>query len=128
MVLSILGALVSAFAVPITDEPSSVFAFLSVTRLLMGIGVGGVYPLAATIAAESSSNTNRGRLVSLVFSMQGVGTLLVPLIGMVFLYSLGTYEHRANDSSAFPGLAWRLILGVGALPGFILIFLKTASP
>merc|ERR1719262_1838208 len=44
MILSILGALVSAFAVPINDDPKSVFIFLCVTRLVLGIGVGGVYP------------------------------------------------------------------------------------
>jgi PHS family inorganic phosphate transporter-like MFS transporter len=128
MVLSILGALASAFAVPITDDPLSVFWFISATRFIMGIGVGGVYPLAATIAAESSANANRGRTVSLVFSMQGVGTLLVPLVGMVFLYIFGDYETRNQSGSQFPGIAWRLILGMGALPGIILMFVKAAGP
>merc|ERR1719305_836657 len=40
MILSILGALVSAFAVPITNDPKSVFVFISIARLFLGIGVG----------------------------------------------------------------------------------------
>jgi len=96
-----------------------VFVFLCITRLLLGVGVGGVYPLAATIAMESSDGDNRGRLASLVFSMQGVGTLLVPLVGMVFLYTFGTFDER--KTSALPGLSWRLMLGIGALPGIILM-------
>jgi len=87
----------------------------------LGLGVGGVYPLAATIAAESSSNTNRGRNVSLVFSMQGIATLAVPLVGMVFLYSCGTWETRHEDTEGLPGIGWRLCLGIGALPGLILL-------
>jgi len=75
----------------------------------------------------SSDNTNRGRSVSLVFSMQGVGTLLVPLVGMVFLYGLGTYEDRLDRNLALPGISWRLILGIGALPGLVLLPFKTKS-
>jgi len=127
MYLSILGALVSAFAVPITSEPSSVFTFLSISRLFLGIGVGGVYPLAATIAAEGSDDTNRGRTVSLVFSMQGIGTLMVPIVSMIFLYGLGTHEDRVEDNSPYPGIAWRLILGAGAIPGILLMPFKTRS-
>lgn len=127
MILSILGALASAFAVPVTSDPSSVFTFISITRLILGVGVGGVYPLAATIAAESSSDASRGRQVSLVFSMQGVGTLMVPLVGMVFIYGFGTYEDRHHSNLALPGISWRLILGIGALPGIILMPFKTAS-
>merc|ERR1719221_1686041 len=97
------------------------------SRLVLGLGVGGVYPLAATIAAESSDSHNRGKNVSLVFSMQGVGTLLVPLVGMAFLYGFGTYEDRHDSGKALPGIAWRLILGIGALPGMILMPLKAAQ-
>ncbi|CAK0823812.1 unnamed protein product [Prorocentrum cordatum] len=128
MALSILGALVSAFAVPVGDAESSVFTFLSLSRLVLGVGVGGVYPLAATIAAESSDAANRGRSTALVFSMQGVGTLLVPLVGMVFLYSFGTYEHRKTEDLPMPDISWRLMLGVGALPGILLIPFKTVPP
>merc|ERR1719262_1878232 len=103
MVLTILGALVSAFAVPITDDPSSVFAFVCVTRFFLGVGVGGVYPLAATIASESSNDSNRGRNGALVFSMQGIGVLLVPLIGMLFLYSFGSFESRQKAGEGMPG-------------------------
>eukprot|EP00747_Dinoflagellata_sp_TGD_P165952 gnl/TRDRNA2_/TRDRNA2_188017_c0_seq1.p1 gnl/TRDRNA2_/TRDRNA2_188017_c0~~gnl/TRDRNA2_/TRDRNA2_188017_c0_seq1.p1 ORF type:complete len:480 (+),score=64.28 gnl/TRDRNA2_/TRDRNA2_188017_c0_seq1:41-1480(+) len=127
MLLSIAGALASAFAVPINSNPSSVFTFLSICRLVLGIGVGGVYPLAATIAAESSDNTNRGRNTSLVFSMQGIGTLIVPLIGMVLLYSFGKFEDRHVHNAHFPGIAWRMILGVGALPGIIMLPLKKTT-
>lgn len=43
MALSIFGALVSAFAVPLSStDPSSVFTFLILSRLVLGVGVGGV--------------------------------------------------------------------------------------
>lgn len=33
-----------------------VFIFLSIARFILGVGVGGVYPLAATVAPEGSSS------------------------------------------------------------------------
>jgi len=63
------------------DAMHPAFVWLVVTRVLLGVGVGGVYPLAATVAAEDSSNDkNRGKSVSLVFSTQGIGFVLCPIV------------------------------------------------
>jgi len=127
MALSIFGALISAFAVPIGGNPASMFTVISVTRFVLGIGVGGVYPLSATMSAESSNEATRGRNVALVFSMQGVGNLLVPVIGLVFLKIFGTPRIRLDNGDALPGIAWRLLLGVGAVPGILLAPFKATS-
>ena len=42
------------------------------SSLSVGAGVGGEYPLAATVTSESSSAASRGRLMAAVFAMQGV--------------------------------------------------------
>ena len=39
-----VGALSSAFAVPLTSEYDSIFGFLSITRFLLGLGVGVCAP------------------------------------------------------------------------------------
>lgn len=124
MFLSIIGSLSSAFALPLSEDGQSIFTFLSVTRLILGVGVGGVYPLAATMAAESSGgdDKNRGRTVALVFSMQGVGQVLVPIVGLGLLTLFGVPDR---DSS---GLAWRFLLGIGALPGILLAPFKAKVP
>jgi PHS family inorganic phosphate transporter-like MFS transporter len=44
---------------------------------------------------------------------------------MALLYGLGTYEEREDE--ALPGLSWRLMLGIGALPGILLLPFMTAS-
>lgn len=119
MLLSICGAFASAFAVPLTSgDQSSVFSFLLITRLILGIGVGGVYPLAATLSAESSTEGSRGRSVALVFSMQGIGSVLVPVVGLVVFKIFGTPGDPVNSS--MPGMSWRVLLGIGALPGLLL--------
>jgi len=127
MAMSILGALISAFAVPITDDKSSIFTFLIITRGILGVGVGGVYPLSATIASESATDEkSRGTSTALVFSMQGVANLLVPLLGMLLVAICGNPGVMGIDSAKGEvpdnnGWAWRLLLGLGALPGILLI-------
>ena len=89
------------------DSMHSEYAWLIFTRLILGVGVGGVYPLAATIAAESSgSAANRGKQVSLVFSTQGIGFLLCPLVVM-FLCAVNKdstihFSNSSDGSTAAP--------------------------
>lgn len=45
-------------------------------RFILGIGIGGDYPLSATIASEYSSSKWRGAFVASVFAMQVVCPLL----------------------------------------------------
>lgn len=82
---------------------------------MLGLGCGGVYPLAATMTAESSDNQEDGaKAVALTFSMQGVGYLAVPLVAWTLL-------------SIFPedsDMAWRLLLGFGCIPGIGLMALR----
>ena len=40
-------------------------------RLLLGIGIGGDYPMSAAIVAERSTLGNRGRMLGWIFSNQG---------------------------------------------------------
>lgn len=53
----------------------SVINVLIVWRVIMGIGIGGDYPLSAVISSEFSSTRIRGRLMTAVFANQGWGQL-----------------------------------------------------
>lgn len=126
MAMSILGALASAAAVPITDDPKSIFTFISIARFFLGMGVGGVYPLSATIAAESAkSKDDRGFNTQIVFSMQGVANLLVPMLAALALEIFGNpgIDTKGDDK----GWSWRFMLAMGAFPGICLIPFKTVS-
>ncbi|KAH3765826.1 major facilitator superfamily protein [Pelomyxa schiedti] len=78
---------------------------LSVFNLCLGFGIGGEYPLSATLASESSPPEKRGRNMSFVFSMQGVGNLLAPVIVSLILLFPVDLEW-----------VWRIALGVAAIP------------
>src|ERR1700689_2431808 len=74
-------------------------------RFILGIGIGGDYPVSATIMSEYAGKASRGMLVTLVFAMQAAGLILGPLFASAMLAT-----NMSHD------LIWRLLLGFGALP------------
>jgi MFS transporter, PHS family, inorganic phosphate transporter len=110
MSLQIVGATMTACA---SEGHVSIFAFIAFCRLVLGIGCGGVYPLAATITAESNSDgQDGGKAVALTFSMQGVGYLFPPILTAILTRLIPL------------DWCWRIILGFGAIPGLWLMVLR----
>ena len=100
-----IGAIASAF--------SPNLLFLLVCRIILGIGIGGDYPVSATIMSEYSGKRDRGKMVGLVFAMQGAGLVVGPLIAAGLLAS-----GMSTD------LTWRILLGLGAIPGLAVFYLR----
>src|ERR1019366_9241529 len=84
---------------------------------VLGLGIGGDYPVSAVIMSEFSNRKDRGRLVGLVFSMQAVGLIVGPLVGLVLL-----------SSGMSSSLTWRLMLGLGAIPAAAVLYLRAKMP
>ena len=74
-------------------------------RIILGIGIGGDYPVSATLMSEYAGKRTRGMMVSLVFAMQAAGLIVGPLLAALLLWS-----GLAND------ITWRLLLAFGAVP------------
>jgi MFS transporter, PHS family, inorganic phosphate transporter len=82
-------------------------------RGILGFGIGGDYPVSATIMSECASRHDRGRMVALVFSMQGAGLVIGPLVAIGLL--------KAGLS---PDLTWRVLLALGAVPALAVFWLR----
>lgn len=104
-----IGAVLSAFA------PSVLW--LLIFRFVMGLGIGGDYPMSAVLMSEFANTKDRGKLVSLVFSMQALGLVTGPIVALTLL-----------ASGINPDLAWRIMLGVGAIPAAAVILLRRRMP
>src|ERR1700684_4419701 len=91
------GAIASAFSLNIW--------FLIVFRVILGVGIGGDYPVSATLMSEFSGKKHRGMMVSLVFAMQAAGLIVGPLLAALLLVT--GMDHD---------LVWRLLLAFGAVP------------
>ena len=106
IIILIIGAIGSAF--------STGFIMLFVWRFILGVGIGGDYPLSATIVAEYANKNDRGKLVASTFAMQGFGIIAGALIAVVLLYAHVPIQ-----------LAWRLLLGFGAVPTLTILYART---
>jgi MFS transporter, PHS family, inorganic phosphate transporter len=108
-VMMLVFALASALA------PS--FVFLVGFRFLLGLGVGGDYPVSAVLMSEYANRKDRGRLVGLVFAMQALGTIAGYVAGLV-LMSAGVDD----------GVLWRILLGLGAVPSALVLYARLRMP
>jgi MFS family permease len=105
----IVGALASALATNLV--------WLVAARFVLGLGIGGDYPVSAVLMSEYSNRFDRGRLVGLVFSMQAAGLIVGPIVGLTLLSSGINHD-----------LVWRLMLGLGAVPAAAVVYLRTKMP
>ena len=99
------GAIASALS------PNMVW--LIVFRIILGFGIGGDYPVSATIMSEFAGKRSRGMLVSLVFAMQAAGLIVGPLLAAALL------------STSLPmDLIWRILLAAGAVPAMAVFYAR----
>ena len=90
---------------------------LTLFRFLLGFGVGGDYPVSSVLVSEYAHHGTRGRQVGLVFSAQAVGLIVGPLLALAFL-----------GSGLGAPLTWRLLLGLGAIPAAVAVWLRRRLP
>ncbi|MHB2024472.1 MAG: MFS transporter [Mycobacteriales bacterium] len=107
--LMVVGALASAFAPNLT--------VLLACRFILGIGVGGDYPISAVLMGEYANTKNRGRLVGLLFAMQALGTVAGYGAGLALLSTGMSHDYT-----------WRILLALGALPAAAVIYLRRRMP
>ncbi len=74
-------------------------------RFILGIGIGGDYPVSSTIMSEYAGKAHRGLLVTLVFAMQAAGLIVGPLLAAGMLATSISHD-----------IIWRILVSAGAIP------------
>ncbi|HXL38540.1 MAG TPA: MFS transporter [Ktedonobacteraceae bacterium] len=87
--------------------------WLLIFRFILGMGVGGDYPVSSTLMSEYSNRRSRGKLITLVFSTQALGLIIGPLLTILLLLN-----------NVDLNLTWRLLLGLGAVPALATFWLR----
>lgn len=114
-VYGVEAALMAAAAIASAFSPNIIW--LIVFRFILGVGIGGDYPVSAVLMSEYANAKDRGKLVGMVFSMQAVGLIAGPMVALTIL------------SVGVPGdIAWRLMLALGAVPALGAIYLRRTLP
>ncbi|KAI9445250.1 MFS general substrate transporter [Lactarius indigo] len=116
--LIVLGATLGTAAHGAHGSAKGLFWFLTFSRGLTGIGVGGEYPAASTSASEAANEQmlrNRGPVFVMVTNF--VLTFGGPLASSVFLVALSTAGENHLST------VWRICFGFGIfLPLMVLVF------
>mmetsp|Transcript_8170 Transcript_8170/g.18258 ORF Transcript_8170/g.18258 Transcript_8170/m.18258 type:complete len:458 (-) Transcript_8170:95-1468(-) len=111
----VIGSVLSASAQSnlFGTNEHQIFYQIALGRLILGVGIGGEYPLSATIASESCTARRRGTLMACVFSMQGVGYLLSAVVMLAL-----TYGGATDD------LIWRFALAFGGFVPLLSLYFR----
>ncbi|CAK7268864.1 acid phosphatase pho5 [Sporothrix epigloea] len=119
-----------------SNSPSvNIIGVIIFWRVLMGVGIGGDYPLSSIITSEFATTKWRGAMMGSVFAMQGLGQLTGALV-MLFV-TLGFKESlmtstKPADCTGVCALAvdkmWRTLIGFGAVPGCIALYYRLTIP
>ncbi|KAJ1288359.1 hypothetical protein BS78_02G083700 [Paspalum vaginatum] len=121
IMLMIMGSFLSGLSFGNTSD--GVMATLCFFRFWLGVGIGGDYPLSATIMSEYANRRTRGSFVAAVFAMEGFGVLagcIVTLaVSATFQARFAAPPYEEDPAASTPPQAdyvWRIILMVGAVP------------
>lgn len=117
------------------DSPNGVIATLCFFRFWLGFGIGGDYPLSATIMSEYANKKTRGAFIAAVFAMQGFGILAGGMVAIIVSSSFNSkfkappYSMDALGSTASEAdYVWRIILMFGALPAALTYYWRMKMP
>ncbi|KAG8869036.1 Inorganic phosphate transporter pho84 [Tulasnella sp. 331] len=104
---------------------ANIYGVLITYRFLMGIGIGGDYPLSAIIVSEFAPTNTRGRMMNAVFAMQAVGQLFAALVSLAVISAFRSHII-ANQNSI--DQVWRVIIGLGMIPAALATYARLTIP
>ncbi|KAI0067338.1 phosphate permease [Artomyces pyxidatus] len=107
----------------------SIIAVLIVWRFIMGVGIGGDYPLSAVISSEFAATRSRGRLMTAVFAFQGWGNFAAALVSLIVVSAFKKQIiHDDLVTLHHVDYCWRLLIGLGCVPGVIALYFRLTIP
>ncbi|KAG9119614.1 hypothetical protein FRC07_005289 [Ceratobasidium sp. 392] len=110
----IIFATILCISVPPYLGGHGVLIWVGVFRILLGIGVGGDYPMSAAVTGDRASLRKRGTMLIYVFSNQGWGSFVGSLLTMIVLVCFKT--------------VWRIIVGLSLVPAFGTLYQRLTLP
>ncbi|KAJ8505331.1 hypothetical protein OPV22_006217 [Ensete ventricosum] len=117
------------------SSPKAVVATLCFFRFWLGFGIGGDYPLSATIMSEYANKKTRGTFIAAVFAMQGFGILAGGIVAIVVSaafknkYDVPPFSVDPIGSTVTQAdYVWRIILMFGAVPAALTYYWRMKMP
>ncbi|KAI0091412.1 major facilitator superfamily domain-containing protein [Irpex rosettiformis] len=151
LIIIIIGTFGQSLSANADIGTINIFAALIIWRIIMGLGIGGDYPLSAVIASEFAATHNRGKMMTAVFANQGWGQLASTIIAIIIV---SIYHNRFPSpdqplsldtpctspllitSTTSPTCllrnnidqAWRILIGLGCVPAVLALYFRLTIP
>jgi PHS family inorganic phosphate transporter-like MFS transporter len=133
LMMMVISALASGLSFGHTA--ASVMTTLCFFRFWLGFGIGGDYPLSATIMSEYANTRTRGAFIAAVFAMQGTGILCAGAVGCIvsaiYNHAVPAPPFNVDPVASVPDSAdfvWRAILMFGAVPAAATYYYRMKMP
>ncbi|KAI5063269.1 hypothetical protein GOP47_0021816 [Adiantum capillus-veneris] len=104
-------------------------------RFWLGFGIGGDYPLSATIMAEYANQCTRGSFIAAVFAMQGTGIVagatVSIIVSAIFNRAFPHPSFNEDPIASTPreaDIVWRLVFMLGAIPALVTYYWRMKMP
>lgn len=106
-------------------DSATFYGIMMAFRFILGVGVGGNYPLAAAVSSESGANKNASKSVGITFFWRSPAFFLPYLMGLLFCVGNGNLESHYMFESDW---AFRTVMWAGAIPAAIVVILTAMTP
>jgi PHS family inorganic phosphate transporter-like MFS transporter len=110
--LTALGAAAMALAQPYNQDQRSIYTSVAIARLLLGIGVGGDYPILASITAENAPAKDSASALIRNSIMIGLGAILAQA------------AYATLIPITQPEVAWRSVASLGAFLSLSMVAMR----
>lgn len=133
LMLMVICSIASGLSFGSTSK--SVMTTLCFFRFWLGFGIGGDYPLSATIMSEYANKRTRGAFIAAVFAMQGTGILAGAAVSIIVSSAFNNAYPRPPFNTDHIGstppqadFVWRLVFMFGALPALLTYYWRMKMP
>ncbi|KAI8992884.1 MFS general substrate transporter [Trametes punicea] len=108
-------------------SPTGSLIWLAVWRIVLGIGIGGDYPMSASVATDRANLRRRGTLLSYIFANQGWGSFVGSLATIIVLLCYKHTMETDGKTSKVDGV-WRILVGLSLIPAFGTLYQRLTLP
>jgi len=108
-------------------SPNGALLWLAGWRIILGIGVGGDYPMSASITSDRATLRKRGTMLAYIFSNQGWGSFVGGLVTIIVLACYKRVMDTEGHTSKVDGV-WRIVIGVSLIPAFGTLYQRLTLP
>jgi len=122
----IIIATIMTISVPSYFSGHSVLVWIFVWRIVLGVGVGGDYPMSATVVSDRANIHRRGTMLCFIFANQGWGSFVGSIVTIVTLSGFKS-DIRSGHPQHIDKI-WRVIIGLSLVPAFAVLYQRLTLP